>query len=556
MKYFCGILIALTICFIISVEGLLNCSELPWNLSGSEFSNSGMVPPLFLYRFSNGSGSIVTDDSGNNMNGVLSGIYSWVSGRTGGYAIRFNGGSDYCLTPSSGDLLNALTQTSLVIWVKFLTVPSSGTPILIEHYSNGVWMRYDSGTTLACFLNLGTTASPSWEPGLRYTWTPTVGTWYHIAATFNGTSGACRLYVNGVLQNSQTRTGTITATTDGYRIANGLNVEVDEVEVYNYELSQTDIQAHYNGLSFGYSNKFSEAMSYVSKANDCGETVTFGKITASYSAASGCSVTFNTRVSADGQNWGSWSTPVSSGEEIPSSPARYIQFRLNAGIPAGATGTDLIVINKVKVGSPIKAVTSAPSHVLHSGDNMVLSLDFDISMNTTKCAVDLIRQAGDTVAVNSAAQGSWSGSVFTTAGYAVTPATGDGFAGLRVKSGVTTSGNPLYVYLPSLLLIDSYEFASTKTEFFPNPFSPNGDGKADETTIMFSLNTAANVTCRIFNFKGALVKTLLENIEIQGISSVSWNGKDGTGKAVPIGLYIYQLKMGTETKTGTVVVTK
>lgn len=70
---------------------------------------------------------------------------------------------------------------------------------------------------------------------------------------------------------------------------------------------------------------------------------------------------------------------------------------------------------------------------------------------------------------------------------------------------------------------------------YPNPFNP-------ETRISFNLNTNQKVSLNIFNIKGEIVKTLLDQEMSIGNHEVVWNGKDNYNNQVSSGIYFYQLK--------------
>jgi len=71
----------------------------------------------------------------------------------------------------------------------------------------------------------------------------------------------------------------------------------------------------------------------------------------------------------------------------------------------------------------------------------------------------------------------------------------------------------------------------------PNPFNP----QISPTQIKYRAPTDTTVTIKIFDSAGKLVKTLLEKREAGGQQVISWDGKDDSGKRVPVGLYICQI---------------
>jgi len=91
-----------------------------------------------------------------------------------------------------------------------------------------------------------------------------------------------------------------------------------------------------------------------------------------------------------------------------------------------------------------------------------------------------------------------------------------------------------------------------------NPFSPNGDGIADMTTISISLNPeSGNQTkVEIFDYNGRLVRTLVHEQTSSGRVSIAWDGKDENGDPVGIGLYIYQVVVGKEVRNGILAVAR
>ncbi len=76
----------------------------------------------------------------------------------------------------------------------------------------------------------------------------------------------------------------------------------------------------------------------------------------------------------------------------------------------------------------------------------------------------------------------------------------------------------------------------------PNPFNPS-------TTISFHLDKKSKVRIDIFNIKGQLVRTLLnENLQ-DGDHSVFFNGTDDSGKALSSGVYFYRADSTNESIT-------
>ncbi|NQV18471.1 MAG: T9SS type A sorting domain-containing protein, partial [Armatimonadetes bacterium] len=69
---------------------------------------------------------------------------------------------------------------------------------------------------------------------------------------------------------------------------------------------------------------------------------------------------------------------------------------------------------------------------------------------------------------------------------------------------------------------------------YPNPFNP-------ETIIRFGVKEDSQVLLQIYNIKGQLVKTLLDENLFAGYHEILWNGKDSDGEQVASGLYFYRM---------------
>jgi hypothetical protein len=73
---------------------------------------------------------------------------------------------------------------------------------------------------------------------------------------------------------------------------------------------------------------------------------------------------------------------------------------------------------------------------------------------------------------------------------------------------------------------------------FPNPFNP-------ETKISFTLTERKNVSIKIFNIQGELVKTLLTTEFQLGDHEVVWNGENEFAQQQPTGIYFYEMRSGS-----------
>ncbi len=69
---------------------------------------------------------------------------------------------------------------------------------------------------------------------------------------------------------------------------------------------------------------------------------------------------------------------------------------------------------------------------------------------------------------------------------------------------------------------------------YPNPFNPS-------TTIAFEVAKPGRVTIRIYNIKGQLVNTLVDEHKQAGRHNAVWNGRDNANRGVASGMYFYRM---------------
>ncbi|HKZ22110.1 MAG TPA: lamin tail domain-containing protein [candidate division Zixibacteria bacterium] len=81
----------------------------------------------------------------------------------------------------------------------------------------------------------------------------------------------------------------------------------------------------------------------------------------------------------------------------------------------------------------------------------------------------------------------------------------------------------------------------------PNPFSPDGDGFDDELNIEYQIPLGSNLTLKIYDVKGRLVRSLLNDQPAVSGNTV-WDGKNDAGKIVRTGIYILFVQITGEHK--------
>ncbi|MBN2008395.1 T9SS type A sorting domain-containing protein [candidate division KSB1 bacterium] len=79
---------------------------------------------------------------------------------------------------------------------------------------------------------------------------------------------------------------------------------------------------------------------------------------------------------------------------------------------------------------------------------------------------------------------------------------------------------------------------------FPNPFNPT-------TQIRYEIPTASHVTLNIYNVRGELVETLIDENQEQGINSILFDASN-----YPCGVYFYQITVGSNSDTKKLILIK
>jgi len=206
------------------------------------------------WKFDESSGTTAYDSSGNGNDGTLvlagSAISSaWVSGKYDS-ALSFDGVDDYVQLTKQPPITEGFTFSA---WVK----RNGDSPSTQEVFNNHQFFlrtmpeNENSDNPFETFVNL---SNGSVEPRANSSVASTIGQWFFVTVTWDKTT--LKIYVNGELSGSSTRSGELTSTTVEARIgrgeqtnvnANPFNGLIDEVAFFDVVLEAEDIEAIMNG---------------------------------------------------------------------------------------------------------------------------------------------------------------------------------------------------------------------------------------------------------------------------------------------------------------------
>lgn len=211
------------------------------------------------------SGTSAYDRSGAGNNGTTSGA-TITEGRIG-QALSFDGVDDLINMGSPASLDN-ITDFSYSVWVNVLGAPENARGrIFAKNISGandtGVSLEYDTGTfhgdVFKASVGFNTTDAEATSQNL---WNITgggnnyTGGWQYVVMTFDGTSKAITLYLNGVEVSYQAHTSGVGTRDDdaaeNFHIGNNIfgqrtfNGKIDEPRVYNRVLSAGEVSSLYN----------------------------------------------------------------------------------------------------------------------------------------------------------------------------------------------------------------------------------------------------------------------------------------------------------------------
>ena len=191
-----------------------------------------------------GMGIIATDTSGNGNDGTLEGNIAWGEGKLD-QAVEFSGPDDKVkIKDTSGDL-DITGDLTISLWLK-----------RFENFAGDEWFLLKD-SAYAWKLNGGIPYFYIWAPDMTIiapkpeTTIPPDGSWHHIAAVYDASEAEVSIYIDGVLNITQTVDGELSSTqsdiiigTDTDAVLKGM---IDDVRIFNIALGADEIARLFQG---------------------------------------------------------------------------------------------------------------------------------------------------------------------------------------------------------------------------------------------------------------------------------------------------------------------
>ena len=206
----------------------------------SQATSANPAALVAAYGFDEGSGTTLTDASGNGNNGTITNA-TWSTSGKFGKALQFNGTNALVTIPDAASL-HLTTGMTLEAWVNPSTVNAKWRDVIYKGNDN-FYLEATSTTSSrpdAGMIAGGTYADAFGTAALK------ANTWSYLTETYDGST--LRLYVNGTQVASTTHTGSIATSTNPLQIG-GDSIYgqffagmIDEVRLYNTALTAAQIQ--------------------------------------------------------------------------------------------------------------------------------------------------------------------------------------------------------------------------------------------------------------------------------------------------------------------------
>jgi alpha-L-arabinofuranosidase/uncharacterized protein (DUF2147 family) len=222
-------------------------TALTYGVSSPALASTGLAG---YWKFDEGSGTAVSDSSGNGHSGTLQSGASWTTGQIGSHALNVTGASNSYVDISQ-TVVNTAASFSVSAWVKISAVGTNyQTFVSLDGSSvSAFYLQLRGDTGLFAFTRLASDSTSAATTIASAAIPPTPGVWYHLVGVYDSSAQTISLYVNGALQQTIAYTSAWQAsghTAIGRGKYSGNNVDfvngqIDDVHLYSTALSAKSV---------------------------------------------------------------------------------------------------------------------------------------------------------------------------------------------------------------------------------------------------------------------------------------------------------------------------
>jgi hypothetical protein len=219
-----------------------NLSAFSNTATATTSASTGTPGLVAAYDFNAGSGTTVSDVSGNGNTGTIVNS-TWTTSGKYGSALSFNG-TNAQVVINDAPSLHLTTTVTLEAWVNPSSAPTGWQDVIYKPLDN---YFLEASSSNGNKPGTGVLLTSSAEPLAYGAAQLAASTWTHLAMTYDGTT--LKIYVNGTLATSTPQSGTMTTSTNALQIGGDTTYGqyfkglIDEVRVYNIVLTPAQIQS-------------------------------------------------------------------------------------------------------------------------------------------------------------------------------------------------------------------------------------------------------------------------------------------------------------------------
>ncbi|HWA51758.1 MAG TPA: LamG-like jellyroll fold domain-containing protein [Patescibacteria group bacterium] len=223
----------------------------PTSLPSPSPTATPIPAPIAYWKFNEGSGTTVSDSSGNGNTGSLINTPTWTTGISNG-AINFNGTNQYVSVSDSG-ILNLTGDLSISLWINPSSSQTVNSDILRKESSGNGFGIEQTGSGLN--YSFGWKNSSGFQCWSSNPFSLTAGAWQQLVIVKSGATRS--VYINGSPQSA----GTCTGSNASISSTSGVALQIagwssfptryfkgtlDDIHIFNYALSSAQVQYLYN----------------------------------------------------------------------------------------------------------------------------------------------------------------------------------------------------------------------------------------------------------------------------------------------------------------------